>query len=127
MGPCGACMEKSNLYHDRDDNDIVNMDKITFSEPPDTIPTAVKEGLEDLDDAVGTDDLKKPKYMGVEFPVYFQSPHWIQYRGTFMLAVDPAYVTMPMKANWMAQYAPELMALGKKILEKNLNIKIESH
>jgi len=64
--------------------------------------------------------------VGVKFPVYFQDPHWVQLNGTFLLAVDPAYVTMQMKSNWVHKYVPELVALGKQILEKNLNIKIET-
>jgi len=121
MGPCGACMMSKENAEDP---------MITTPEPMETTttestPAELKENFEDLDEAVGTDDLKPVKFMGVDFPIYFQGPHWIQYNGTFMLAVDPAYVTMPMKANWMAKYAPELMALGKQILEKNLNIKIE--
>lgn len=94
---------------------------------PQELEKIAKEGLEELDDAVGTDDLKQWTYMGVKFPIYFQDPHWIQYNGTFMLAVDPAFVTMPMKANWLAKYAPELMKLGHQILEKNLHIKIKTH
>jgi len=82
--------------------------------------------MEELDDEIKIDDLKQCTYMGVKFPIYFQDPHWIQFNGAFVLAVDPAYVTMQMKANWMQKFVPELMKLGKEVLEKNLNIKITS-
>jgi len=121
VGPCGAYM----MSNDEED-------AITFPETSDNItatestPTELKEGLEELDDAVGTDDLKPVKFMGIDFPIYFQSPHWILLNGAFVLAVDPKYITMEMKANWMQKYVPELVALGKEILEKNLHIKIGS-
>jgi len=125
MGPCGVIMSK-------DEGEITFPQKttVTISGIPatidsgDNVTSEVKESFEDMDEELGTDDLKPCTFMGVTFPVYFQGPHWIQNSGVFMLAVDPAYVSMQMKAQWTQRYAPELMALGKKILEDNLHIEI---
>lgn len=72
--------------------------------------------------------LKEPKsftWQGVKFPAYFRDPHFIQIKGSIVLAIDPDCVSMEMRTNWQNIYIPELAALGKKIIEKNLKIKIE--
>ena len=74
------------------------------------------------------DKSSKPKsftWMGVKFPAYFKDPHFIQIKGSIVLAIDPDCVSMEMRANWQNIYVPELAALGKKIIEKHLKIKIE--
>ncbi len=71
------------------------------------------------------DELKPTMYHGVEFPAYFQGPHFVEIKGSLVMAIDPKCVTMGMKTNW-ERYRHELAALGKKVVEKNLNIKIET-
>ena len=73
-------------------------------------------------------EVKEPKpftWMGVKFPAYFKSPHFVQIKGSIVLAIDPDCVSMEMRTNWINIYVPELAALGKKIIEKHLKIKIE--
>jgi len=65
-------------------------------------------------------------WMGVKFPAYFKGPHFVQVKGSIVLAIDPACVSMEMRTNWQNIYVPELAALGKKIIEKHLKIKIEN-
>jgi len=65
-------------------------------------------------------------WMSVKFPPYFVGPHFVQVKGSFVMAIDPACVSMEMRTNWQTKYIPELAALGKKVLEKNLKIKIEN-
>jgi len=72
--------------------------------------------------------LTEPKsftWMNVKFPAYFKGPHFIQIKGSIVLAIDPDCVSMEMRTNWQNIYVPELAALGKKIIEKHLKIKIE--
>ena len=72
--------------------------------------------------------LTEPKsftWLGVKFPAYFKGPHFIQIKGSIVLAIDPDCVSMEMRTNWQNIYVPELAALGKKIIEKHLKIKIE--
>ncbi len=64
-------------------------------------------------------------WQGVKFPAYFKGPHFIQIKGSIVLAIDPDCVSMEMRTNWQNIYVPELAALGKKIIEKHLKIKIE--
>lgn len=71
------------------------------------IETAVVKEFEDFE------------YFGVKFPHYFKNPHFIQLPdGAIILGVDPACVTMEMKAKWREVYVPELMKLTKQVLEK---------
>jgi len=65
-------------------------------------------------------------WMGVKFPAYFKGPHFVQVKGSIVLAIDPACVSMEMRTNWQNIYVPELAELGKKIIEKHLKIKIEN-
>ena len=69
--------------------------------------------------------LKSFTWMGVKFPPYFVGPHFVQVKGSFVMAIDPACVNMEMRTNWQGRYIKELSDLGKKVLEKNLKIKIE--
>ena len=64
-------------------------------------------------------------WQGVKFPAYFKGPHFIQIKGSIVLAIDPDCVSMEMRTNWQNIYVPELAALGEKIIEKHLKIKIE--
>ena len=64
-------------------------------------------------------------WMGVKFPAYFKGPHFVQVKGSIVLAIDPDCVSMEMRTNWQNIYVAELAALGKKIIEKHLKIKIE--
>ena len=64
-------------------------------------------------------------WMDVKFPAYFKGPHFVQVKGSIVLAIDPDCVSMEMRTNWQNIYVPELAALGKKIIEKHLKIKIE--
>jgi len=85
------------------------------------------------DSAVTATEAEKPKteepkpftWLGVKFPAYFKGPHFIQIKGSIVLAIDPDCVSMEMRTNWQNIYVPELAALGKKIIEKHLKIKIE--
>lgn len=79
----------------------------------------------ELEEAVGAKDLKSFEWMGIKFPPYFKGPHFVDVKGSTVMAIDPAQVTMEMKANWESKYRPELAELGRKVLEKALNIKIE--
>ena len=76
-------------------------------------------------DSHPTPEPKSFTWMGVKFPAYFKDPHFIQIKGSIVLAIDPDCVSMEMRANWQNIYVPELAALGKKIIEKHLKIKIE--
>lgn len=78
-----------------------------------------------IEEAVGAVELKPFEWMGVKFPPYFQGPHFLDVKGSTVMAIDPKYLTMEMKTNWEAKYRPELAALGRKVIEKALNIKIE--
>jgi len=80
----------------------------------------------ELEEAIGTKELKPFEWMGVEFPPYFQGPHFVEVKGSIVMAIDPAYVSLEMKANWDFKYREELSELGKKVIEKALNIKIET-
>jgi len=79
----------------------------------------------ELEEAIGTKDLKPFEWMGVEFPPYFQGPHFVEVKGSIVMAIDPACVSLEMKANWDLKYRKELADLGKQIIEKHLNIKID--
>ena len=72
-----------------------------------------------------TEEPKSFTWQGVKFPAYFKGPHFIQIKGSIVLAIDPDCVSMEMRTNWQNIYVPELAALGKKIIEKHLKIKIE--
>jgi len=80
----------------------------------------------ELEEVIGTKDLTPFEWMGVEFPPYFQGPHFVEVKGSIVMAIDPACVSLEMKANWDLKYRKELADLGKKIIEKKLNIKIET-
>ena len=80
----------------------------------------------ELEEVIGTKDLKPFEWMGVEFPPYFQGPHFVEVKGSIVMAIDPACVSLEMKANWDMKYRQELSELGKKVIEKHLNIKIET-
>jgi len=79
----------------------------------------------ELEEAVGAKEPKSFEWMGVKFPPYFQGPHFVDVKGSTVMAIDPKYLTMEMRTNWEAKYRPELAALGRKVIEKALNIKIE--
>lgn len=85
----------------------------------------VAEEIAKIDKPSKTDEPKPTMYHGVEFPAYFQGPHFIDIKGSLVMAIDPRCVTMGMKSNW-ERYRHELAALGKQVIEKNLNIKIET-
>ncbi len=78
----------------------------------------------ELEETVGAKEPKSFEWMGVKFPPYFQGPHFVDVKGSTVMAIDPACVTMEMKANWDMKYRGELAELGKKVIEKALNIKI---
>lgn len=71
------------------------------------------------------DPPKETEWMGVKFPAYFQGMHFVDVKGSTVMAVDPACLTMEMKANWESVYRPELAALGRQVIEKALHTKIE--
>jgi len=81
---------------------------------------------EKIEEAVGAVELKPFEWMGVKFPPYFQGPHFVEVKGSIVMAIDPACVSLEMKANWDMKYRGELSDLGKKVIEKALNIKIET-
>ena len=94
----------------------------------DNVPAEISSETKTKDRTVILPPLKEPKsftWQGVKFPAYFRDPHFIQIKGSIVLAIDPDCVSMEMRTNWQNIYIPELAALGKKIIEKNLKIKIE--
>lgn len=80
----------------------------------------------ELEEVMGAKEPKSFEWMGVKFPPYFQGPHFVEVKGSIVMAIDPACVSLEMKANWDLKYRKELTALGKEIIEKKLNIKIET-
>ena len=82
-------------------------------------------GIKTKSHAVEPVEPKSFTWQGVKFPAYFKGPHFIQIKGSIVLAIDPDCVSMEMRTNWQNIYVPELAALGKKIIEKHLKIKIE--
>lgn len=116
--------KKKTLYPAiEEDNDITDLDKITFTESsaPDTTAIDFTEGMEEVEETIAPDG-KPFDWHGVEFPGWAQGPHFIRLhtQGTFCLAIDPACVTMEMKANWTRKYVPILVNLGQQVLEKLL-------
>ncbi len=95
-------------------------------DPADSNTVDNMKPMEEIEEAVGAKELKPFEWMGVTFPPYFQGPHFVEVKGSIVMAIDPANVSMEMKANWESKYRPELAALGKKVIEKYLNIKIET-
>ena len=65
-------------------------------------------------------------WKGVKFPGWAQGPHFIELKGSFVLAINPNCVTMEMKTNWVGKYVPILVSLGKEVLEKLLKEEIRS-
>ena len=118
------------------DNDIKNIDKIEFNVPSgdtgdsitSTEPITIDSSkIEFTVNEEKTDPVGKPfKWKGIDFPAWAQGPHFIELKGSFVLAIDPNCVTMEMKTNWVQKYVPILVQLGKKVLEKLLKEEIRS-
>jgi len=101
------------------DGEVLKMDA------PDTSSIEFNAGMNDLEEAVKAEEPKPFKWHGVDFPAWAQGPHFVMLASqTFALAIDPNCVTMEMKSHWMLKYVPELVQLGKKVLEKLLDDKI---
>ena len=100
---------------------ITQGDALTI-DSTDNITTAAVESFDDVEAEL----VDKPfKWHGVDFPAWAKNPHFVILNDrTFALAMDPNYVSMEMKANWMQKYVPELVKLGKQVLEKLLKEKI---
>jgi len=69
---------------------------------------------------------KEFEWKGVKFPGWCKNPHFVEIKGSAVMAIDNDAVTIEMKANWETRYRPILAALGKQVIEKALNIKIET-
>ena len=127
MGPSGYIMPE-----DEKDSPVVEFVETTNKDTFDESETAkgnlvsFDSASAELEEVIGTKDLKPFEWMGVEFPPYFQGPHFVEVKGSIVMAIDPAYVSLEMKANWDMKYRQELSDLGKKVIEKHLNIKIET-
>ena len=108
-------------------------DKVTITGPV-TIPDGESITITTKDSPIEftkkeeqTDPIGKPfKWKGIDFPAWAQGPHFIELKGSFVLAIDPNCVTMEMKTNWVQKYVPILVQLGKKVLEKLLKEEIRS-
>ncbi len=112
--------------------DSENSEVITISPQGDalTIDSTSSNNTDAIEafDNVETELVDKPfKWHGVEFPAWAKGPHFVILNDrTFALAMDPAFVSMEMKTNWMQKYVPELVKLGKQVLEKLLKEEIKS-
>jgi len=103
---------------------ITNGDSITVDSSDNVIPA---ETIEFTKKEEQTDPIGKPfKWKGIEFPAWAQGPHFIELKGSFVLAINPNCVTMEMKTNWVQKYVPILVNLGKQVLEKLLKEEIRS-
>jgi hypothetical protein len=103
-------------------------DTITSTEPITIDSSSIEftKNMEDVEDVIAPED-KPFKWHGVEFPAWAKNPHFVILQDrTFALAMDPNFVTMEMKSNWMHKYVPELVKLGKKVLEKLLDEEIKT-
>ena len=123
MGPCGDNMPEKNsspevIEFKAETGTTMSNDNI------DPVEVLTKD-TKTLPKKPETEEPKPFTWMGVKFPAYFKGPHFVQVHGSIVLAIDPACVSMAMKSNWQNIYVPELAALGKKIIEKHLKIKIE--
>ena len=129
MGPCGNNMpEKDTTSEVIEFKDDSNM---TAGMPNDNEPKLRPGETLTKGDPVVIESHPSPEpkpftWMGVKFPAYFKGPHFVQVKGSIVLAIDPDCVSMEMRTNWQNIYVPELAALGKKIIEKHLKIKIEN-
>lgn len=98
-------------------------ESITIETDSNAIEASVKDPQEE---AKPEPKLPEPtEWKGVKFPAYFQGMHFVDVKGSTVMAVDPACLTIEMKANWESIYRPELAALGRQVIEKALDIKIE--
>ena len=123
MGPCGNNMPEKDSAAE-----VIEYKAETATTTSNDIVDPVEILTEDTKTPPKKPESKEPKpftWMGVKFPAYFRGPHFIQVKGSIVLAIDPDCVSMEMRTNWINIYVPELAALGKKIIEKHLKIKIE--
>jgi len=126
VGPHGDLMSEK----DPDGSGVVEFqgdsESITFpKEPATSSQTDNATVTKQITESAEPDGPKPTMYHGVEFPAYFQGPHFVEVKGSLVMAIDPKCVTIGMKANW-ERYRHELSELGKKVIEKNLSIKIET-